>query len=513
MASDNITRYHHHSHEPNNRNIFDESCSRILTFAVVTMGFAVGVLKANLGPFGANQVYSRGQSMVFKYFNWLYWSINLGSLFAFLFLAFIQQNISFFVGYLIPWVALIFSFLLFLSGSGCYVKTEAEISVLSNIFRVIIEAYRSVNRQKNSVRQTQRERALLSDDRESHNNEVDDSETDSIYESYYNRSENSMTESARKKISWLDNAKIRYGGRYDVDLVDDVKSLKKIIILFAIMIPYWLVYIQMETMFVVQGLKTRILSEHILDTFGYKHIVMPVAWLSLIDSIAILVLIPILDTFIYPFFKKTSGNICGSFRIVLGMSFSALAVIIAGLFETFRLQYILQDPAHNTIVQIISNTTFIAADVSIFWQVPQYILVAFGEVFCSVSIVYYAYSVAPKSMESIIMGLFYFFSGVGNLLGGVLLVSLKSVIFSGENEDDINCSGCKLNYYFYLLGLLQIVGIVLFIWSNARYEIISENTNQLIDNENNDRGLLSPTMSNATPDTSIMNETASPVNF
>lgn len=54
--------------------------------------------------------------MVFKYFNWLYWSINLGSLLAFLFLAFIQQNMSFFVGYLIPFGALIFSFLLFLSG-------------------------------------------------------------------------------------------------------------------------------------------------------------------------------------------------------------------------------------------------------------------------------------------------------------------------------------------------------------------------------------------------------------
>ncbi len=71
---------------------------------------------------------------------------------------------------------------------------------------MIIEAYRSVKRQKNFARQTQRERALLSEDRRSDSNQSDD---DSLYESYNNNS-NSLTDSL-KKISWLDNAKIRYG--------------------------------------------------------------------------------------------------------------------------------------------------------------------------------------------------------------------------------------------------------------------------------------------------------------
>lgn len=153
-------------------------------FSVITMGISVGFLKANLGPFGADQVASRGQPMTFKYFSWLYWSINLGSLLSFTLLAFVQQNVSFFIGYLVPLVVLVFSFLLFLSGtilfannnllalilllfkcfvtfkgSGCYVKTESETSVLSNIFRVIIEAFRSVKRQENLIRQKERERA------------------------------------------------------------------------------------------------------------------------------------------------------------------------------------------------------------------------------------------------------------------------------------------------------------------------------------------------------------------
>ena len=79
---------------------------------------------------------------------------------------------------------------------------------MSNIFRVIIEAYRSVKRQNNLIRQTQRERALLSE--ENGGNEAS-SETDSIYDSYYSSKSESLTASARKKIAWLDNAKIRYG--------------------------------------------------------------------------------------------------------------------------------------------------------------------------------------------------------------------------------------------------------------------------------------------------------------
>jgi peptide/histidine transporter 3/4 len=77
---------------------------------------AVGFIKANLGPFGADQVISQGQTMVFKYFNWLYWCINLGSLTSLVLLAYIQQNYSFFIGYLIPLIALTLSFFLFVCG-------------------------------------------------------------------------------------------------------------------------------------------------------------------------------------------------------------------------------------------------------------------------------------------------------------------------------------------------------------------------------------------------------------
>jgi hypothetical protein len=150
------------------------------------------------------------------------------------------------------------------------------------------------------------------------------------------------------------------------------------------------------------------------------------------------------------------------------MCLSALSIIVAGLLESERISIIQADPIQNTVVQVIGGTTYYAADLNILWQIPQYTLLGLGEVFCSVSCLYFAYSAAPKSMQSIIMGLFYFASGLGSMLNSLVLLAFKSFIFSSNRDvDDINCATCHLNYYFYFIGVLQLVGVVVFIAVDA----------------------------------------------
>lgn len=120
----------------------------------------------------------------------------------------------------------------------------------------------------------------------------------------------------------------------------------------------------------------------------------------------------------YPFIQRRFKRfISENTRLVLGMSLSAMSVVVAGLLESSRINLIISDPFANTIVQVIDNTSFHAADLHILWQIPQYTLIGLGEVFCSVTCLYYAYSAAPKSMQSIIMGLFYFFLALVVFLG------------------------------------------------------------------------------------------------
>lgn len=205
-------------------------------------------------------------------------------------------------------------------------------------------------------------------------------------------------------------------------------------------------------------------------------------------------MIPLLDSFIYPLMrKKFSSIISESTRLVFGMSLSALSIICAGLLESARLGIIHADPVHNSIPQTIGNTTYMAADLHILWQTPQYTLLGLGEVFCSVSCLYFAYSAAPKSMQSIIMGLFYFFSGLGSFLSSLAFWSFKSYIFSSnKNINDINCVNCYLNYYFYYIGCIQIIGVIVFAvldhkcgLTRTKYSLSVTNLNKFIYDEAN----------------------------
>lgn len=54
-----------------------------------------------------------------------------------------------------------------------------------------------------------------------------------------------------EKLTFLDYAKHRYGGIFHDTLVDDVKQLNKIVCTFAVLIPYWLVYFQVQILIII----------------------------------------------------------------------------------------------------------------------------------------------------------------------------------------------------------------------------------------------------------------------
>jgi dipeptide/tripeptide permease len=207
---------------------------------------------------------------------------------------------------------------------------------------------------------------------------------------------------------------------------------------------------------------------------GESSFMIPPAWLSIADQITVLFMIPLLDKFIYPALKRRCSNVFKEkTRLVLGMSLSALSIITAGILETVRLNIVLSPDSSNRLVQKIDNTTYIAANLHILWQIPQYTLIGLGEVFCSVSSLYYAYSAAPNSMQSIIMGLFYFFTGIGSFSGSLTLWLFRNFIYS-DTVDDINCPKCQLNYYFYVLAIIQFVGLIMFILIDYFYSIVND---------------------------------------
>ena len=70
------------------------------------------------------------------------------------------------------------------------------------------------------------------------------------------------------------------------------------------------------------------------------------------------------------------------------------------------------------------------------------------------------------------MGLYFFFSGLGSFFGLLTLGISKHFIFSTNDIDDINCIKCHLNYYFFILGIIQIFGLICFIFIDRKFKLI-----------------------------------------
>ena len=119
-------------------------------------------------------------------------------------------------------------------------------------------------------------------------------------------------------------------------------------------------------------------------------------------------------------------------------------------------------------------------------------------------------------MQSIIMGLFFFFTGIGSFIGSIILNSFKRIIYSSQDNDDINCTNCHLNYYFFLMGLLQIIGMILFLVVDFKFSIVKTKKYDDVDDDDlsnsqtvNSGSIIQPILNNNNNNTNLLSATIS----
>ncbi|KAF2316649.1 hypothetical protein GH714_041990 [Hevea brasiliensis] len=293
----------------------------VFFFGLYLIALGTGGIKPCVSSFGADQFDDTDpQERVKKgsFFNWFYFSINIGALISSSLLVYIQDNAGWGLGFGIPALFMGIAIASFFSGTTLYRFQKPGGVYYKNVpgFGCIIPCLDKA--------------AVISD-------------TDAKSGDFSN--------------PWR---------LCTVTQVEELKILVRMFPIWATGIVFSAVYAQMSTMFVEQGM--------LMDT-TIGSFTIPPASLSTFDVISVICWVPIYDRIIVPIARKFTGKERGFSqlqRMGIGLFISVLSMSAAALVEIRRLQLAKE-------LGLVDEDA--AVPLSIFWQIPQYMFVGAAEVF------------------------------------------------------------------------------------------------------------------------------------
>ena len=128
-----------------------------------------------------------------------------------------------------------------------------------------------------------------------------------------------------------------------------------------------------------QGLTTYLLQGSYMKLKINDKFSFPAASLAIFEIVTVLVLIPLIDRVVYPGLRRVGFDFTPLRRIGVGLIFAAGSVALAGIIEIERKK------DYGRVQQNVFNTTINASTMSVFYQVPQYILQGASEALVSVT--------------------------------------------------------------------------------------------------------------------------------
>ncbi|CAN1853588.1 Protein NRT1/ PTR FAMILY 8.2 [Linum perenne] len=389
--------------------------------ALYLIALGTGGIKPCVSSFGADQFDENDESEKKKkssFFNWFYFSINVGALVASSVLVWIQMNVGWDWGFGIPAVAMAIAIVFFFAGSKLYRLQKPGGSPLTRIFQVIVASFRKVNVKVPA------DKSLLY--------EVSDSESSIQGSRRLEFFDKAAVETRNEDAKGLSNP----WRLCTVTQVEELKSIIRLLPVWASGIIFSAVYSQMSTMFVLQG---NTMDQHIGPNFK-----IPSASLSLFDTLSVLFWAPVYDRLIVPAARNYTGHEHGFTSLQrqgIGLVISTLAMVVAGILEVARLQMIETIP------------------MSIFWQVPQYFLVGCAEVFTFIGQMEFFYDQAPDAMRSLCSALSLTTVALGNYLSTLLVTVVTKV-----TTKDGKLGRGHLDYFYWLLAILSLVNFFVYLW-------------------------------------------------
>ncbi|EFJ40034.1 hypothetical protein VOLCADRAFT_70090, partial [Volvox carteri f. nagariensis] len=419
----------------------------IASLSVIALG--TGGIKPNVSAFGAdqfNEADPQANKAKESFFNWFYLAINVGSLIACTVIVFIQDQVSWTLGFSVPAVAMATAVLLFVAGRNVYRHVLPTESPMERVVRVVAAA---VHNSISGAPPTNGHNHYKNSNHHLHHHAMlGGGLSASPLPSY-------LDLAAAGRVSDSEGGA---GGRRRFQRnmsVEEVKMVLRLMPVFFTTMLYWTIYTQMGSFFVQQG---NLMAREVVLPFTSTHFHVPSASMSLFNTLSIILLIPVYDKLLEPAIARCRGKITLLQRIGWGMVLALVSMLVAAAVEWYRLRSL--DMCRNG-----ADPPLHLGSLSIFWQAPQYFIVGASEVLASIGQLEFFYDQAPDVMRSCSMALQLASTAIGSYLSGIIVwaVQLGSPAIAGRQWLPRDLNNGRLDLFFVFMAALMAISTASFV--------------------------------------------------
>jgi POT family proton-dependent oligopeptide transporter len=180
--------------------------------------------------------------------------------------------------------------------------------------------------------------------------------------------------------TWLQLDQAR--GVHPEAAIEGVRSVLRVMIVFALVTPFWSLFDQKASTWVLQ-------ADQMTKPSWFQS-----AQMQALNPALVMILIPFNNLVLFPLMRRLGYEPTALRRMTIGMAFTGVSWIIVGLMQS-----------------AIDGGNAL----SIVWQILPYAFLTFGEVLVSATGLEFAYSQAPAPMKGVLMSLWYLAVTIGNL--------------------------------------------------------------------------------------------------
>ncbi|KAI5078677.1 hypothetical protein GOP47_0006348 [Adiantum capillus-veneris] len=413
--------------------------------AFAFMAIGSGGLRSCVYSFGADQFDGstpEGKRARQSFFNWFYFCSCLSLLCGLTVIVYIQNDISWAIGYLVLALSMVLSVVVFLAGTRFYLHLPTDSGPYTAIIQVLTAATSKYHL------------PLPSDPIELHNSSTN------------NMKDGGPLFKHTTRLRWLDKAAIvearddvegKGGGEANkgswrlcsVQRVEECKT-------FLNLLPIWGCAILLSVVQAQLGLFTVIQGTFVDPHLG--HLKIAPASLFVVTLATFIIVIPMYDILIVPMARHFTKNPRGFSllqRIGIGIVGFALTMIVAGQVEHKRLI------AFNVHGELLG----------VKWLLLQCVIIGVSDTFAAIGQFEFFYEELPRGMKSMAGAFFWSSNALGSYIGN-LVVYVVTKTTSKQNKSWLpqNINEGHLDFFYYLMAGISMLGLVLFIVCSLRYK-------------------------------------------